>query len=217
MTLPNVEKVDTNIILVSGSNASLNVSQEAIAKILRDPMIQGIGQPPLQIDITSLRDQILIRLVQDRYIFEDKSDDKPGGGRLPEVVYAFVKMLSEQNADTFKAYGLNFTVTFDAKGDGSASEVVAQRYLKLDALQERGGINVRGAGVQLYYDHTSGAKCNLRVEPRLGEVESPTFFAHGNYHFDLPDLKMPPAETMKTTYLGLWPQFLELLEKLFVR
>ena len=219
MTLPNMEKIESSIVLLSGTKTSLNLSGEALSKVVRDPVVQGVGQPgqtPVRINVTSLPDQIVITLVEDRFIFEDKSDDSPTTGKLPDAVHRFIGMLDEQNAATIRAYGLNFKLAFDARGDNSASEVIAERYVDVSKLNERGGISVRGAGLRLYYDHSSGAKCELMVEP-LGTPDAPRFAAKVNYHFDLPDGKMPPLETVKTSYLGLWPQFQELMDKLFVK
>lgn len=217
MTLRNVERIESSIVLLSGAEASLNINREALEKVIRDPVIQGVGQPPIQIEITSLRDQILIRLVDNKFIFEDKSDDSPATGKLPEAVYKFISMLNEQDAAKFRAYGLNFKVEFDARGDSSASEIIAERYVNVNAISERGGISVQGAGLRLYYEHSNGAKCELKVEPRLGAADAPRFFAQVNYHFDLAGGDMPPLDAMKTSYLGLLPQFEDLLDKLFAK
>ena len=217
MTLPNLEKIETSVVLLSGVDATVNLSADAISKIMRDPTGQAIGQPPIQVEITSLKDQVLVRIAGGKYVFEDKSDAAPVTGRLPDIVYGFVSLLRDQGVNVFRAYGFNFDVAFDARGDAPASEVIADRYLNRDALSSRGNISVRGAGLRLFFDHSSGARCDLKVEPRLGEVNSPTFFAHINYHYDSPEGAMPPLETLKTAYLGLWPQFVELLDKLFVK
>ena len=217
MALPNLEKIQTSIVLLSGVNTTVNLSADVISKIMRDPVGQAIGQPPIQVEITSIKDQVLARIAGGKFVFEDKSDSVPGTDRLPDIVYGFVTLLRDQGVTAFRAYGLNFDVAFDARGEAPASEIIAERYLNRDALSSKGGISIRGAGLRLFFEHSSGARCDLKVEPREGEVTSPQFFAHINYHYDLPDQTMPPLETLKTTYHGLWPQFMELLEKLFVR
>ena len=85
-----------------------------------------------------------------------------------------------------------------------------------DALSQKGQIGVRGAGLRLWFTHVD-ATCDLKVEPRLGKIDAPRFFAHINYHFELPNETMPPVDEFTTKYLGLWPQYIEMLETLFIR
>lgn len=213
MDLKQQEKVETSIVVLSGKDVSVNISGLAVASVIRDPEARVIGQPPLAIEVTSIRDQILVRMAEGKIIFLDQSDDEPGKGKLPDIVYGFLAILSQQGLDRFNAYGINFKVAFDARGDRAASEVVAERYVNSDALS-RHGITAQGAGIRLFFQHATGAKCNLLIEPKQNEPNSPRFYANINYHYELPDGVMPPIDQLKTTYHGLWPQFIEQLGKL---
>lgn len=220
MTPPELEKIDAAIVLLSAEKTSIALSAQEVATVMRDPTPSQIapdasGQSA-GLQITSLRDQVVVTIVGSKLLFQDKSDDMPVTGRLPKVVQGFLKLLKNQGLESFSAYGINFDVAFDAKGDQAASEIIADRYLNKEALSKRGQIGIRGAGMRLYFTH-SDAICDMSIEPRQGKVDSPRFFAHINYHFDLPDNTMPPPDELRTRYQGMWPQFTELLEGLFVK
>lgn len=220
MALPNVEKLHTSLVVLSGMEGEINLSSEALASVIRDPITRSLGEPPTAVvEIASIKDQVVIRLEAGKFIFRDESDDWPRISRLPEVVYRFLDMLQkqEQGITEFRAYGFNFDVAFDVRGDETAAEVIADRYVNKEALSEKGNIRLQGAALRLFFDYATGAKCDLRIEPRGNKLDSPRFFAHINYHYELQDRQMPPLETVKTAYLGLWPTFTELLEKLLVK
>ena len=220
MTLPELEKVNTAIVVLSAVETKINLNAQEVAAVIHDPAASVIGQDaagqPSHIEITSMRDQVIITISGGKVQFQDKSEKTPGSSRLPTIVYGFLDLLQKQGLTRYRAYGINFDVAFDAKGDQSASEVIAEKYVNKDALSQKGQINVRGAGLQLWFNHVD-AVCDLKVEPRLGKMDAPRFYAHINYHFELPDETMPPIDEFKTKYHGLWPQYIEMLETLFVR
>ena len=220
MALPELEKVNTAIVILSAVDTKIKLDAQEVATVIRDPAASVIGQDaggqPSVVEIASMRDQVVITMSGGKVQFQDKSDNTPGSSRLPTIVYGFLGLLQKQGLSRYRAYGINFDVAFDAKGDQPASEVIAERYVNKDALSQKGQINVRGAGVQLWYNHVD-AICELKVEPRLGKMDAPRFYAHINYHFELPDETMPPIDEFKTKYHGLWPQYIEMLETLFVR
>lgn len=220
MALPQLEKIDTSIVILTGVDRDVNLNVEEVAAIIREPQPTAVGpgpgQPVSQVQITSLRDQVVVIIQGGKFQFEDKSDDMPGTNRLPEIAHKFLALFQRQGVDRFRAYGINFTVAFDARGEQAASEMIADRYVNGDALSQRGQINVRGAALHLYFNHVD-ALCTMKLEPRLGKMESPRFFANINYHFELADEQMPPLDELKTKYLGLWPQFTGLLDSLLVR
>ena len=220
MTLPELEKVNTAIVVLSAVETKINLNSEEVATVIRDPVASVLGQDaggqPSVLELTSMRDQVVITISGGKVQFQDKSDDQPGSSRLPRIVYDFLGLLQKQGLSRYRAYGINFDVAFDAKGDQSAAEIIAERYVNKDALSQKGQINVRGAGLQLWFNHVD-AVCDLKVEPRLGKIDAPRFYAHINYHFELPDETMPPFDEFKTKYHGLWPQYTDMLETLFIR
>ena len=220
MTLPELEKVNTAIVVLSAVETKINLNAQDVATVIRDPaasvLAQDAGGQPSVLEITSMRDQVVITISGGKVQFQDKSDETPGSSRLPRIVYDFLGLLQKQGLSRYRAYGINFDVAFDARGDQSAAEVIADRYVNKDALSQKGQVNVRGAGLQLWFNHVD-AVCDLKVEPRLGKMDAPRFYAHINYHFELPDETMPPIDEFKTKYHGLWPQYIEMLETLFVR
>lgn len=220
MSLPELEKIDTSIVVLAGVEKDMGLNGEEVAAIIRDPQVTavgpGAGQPLTQVQITSLRDQVIVTIQGAKFQFEDKSDEMPGTNRLPDIVHKFLALFQRQGVDRFRAYGINFTIAFDARGEQAASEVIADRYVNRDALSQRGQISVRGAALHLYFNHVD-ALCTMKLEPRLGKVDAPRFFANINYHFELADEQMPPLGELTTKYRGLWPQFTDLLDSLLVR
>lgn len=213
MDLKELEKIETSVVVVPGKEVSVSISGPEIAAVIRDPDARVIGQPPLAIEVTSMRDQILVRMAEGKIMFMDQSDTMPGSTRLPKIVYGFLDILAKQDLDTFSAYGINFKVAFDARGDRTASEIVAERFINRDELK-RHDLDVKGAGIRLYFDHATGARCRLRVEPQGDDRTAPRFRAEINYHYELPDGKLPPIDQFKTSFHGLWPQYIELLDRL---
>ena len=220
MALPDLEKLDTAVVVLSAVKQNVAVSSEELGVFMREPTVSVAQSPgttdPQAFQITSLRDQVVITISGSKIQFQDQSDSTPGTGKLPDIVQGFLELMRNQGVDRFRAYGINFDVAFDSRGDQTAAEVIADRFLKRDVLSRRGDINVAQAGVRLFFTH-GDANCDLKIEPRQGKLESPRFFAHINYNFVLADGTMPPAGELKTKYHGLWPQFTELLENLLVR
>lgn len=217
MSLPELEKIATSIVVLAGVEREINLNLAEIGKIIREPA--GAAAPPLEgqpvplLQITSVRDQVVITVQGGRFTFDDKSDSKPGEARLPDIVHRFVGLLQAQNVDRFRAWGLNFDVAFDSRGDEVPSKVIADRFVDQGKLQQRGQMTVRGAGLRLYFDHAD-ALCEMNLEPRFGKWDAPKFFAHINYHYELPDGQMPALDDLQLKYKGLYSVFIDLLGRL---
>lgn len=215
-----LEKANTSIVILSATERNVNLSSQDVAQVIRDPTAAAIQQDPggqlAGVQLTSLRDQVVVTIAGGKLQFEDKSDEMPVTGKLPNIVDGFLTLLRNQGVEKLRAYGFNFDVAFDAPGDQAASEVLAERYIDKEALLRKGQLDVRGAGMRLYFPH-GDAQCDMKIEPRGGQVDSPRFFAHINYHFELAEMTMPPVDELRTKYQGLWPHFMDLLEALVVR
>ncbi len=213
MPLREIEKIDSSIVVLSGVEQNITLDVAELSKIIREPTGRAIGDPPVQVEITSVRDQLVIVIAGDKFVFSDKSDVEPLSDKLPSLVHNYLALLLKQGVDKFRAYGVNYTIAFDSRGDQTAAELLAERFVKKEAISTRGSIDVGGAGLRFYFGH-SGARCDMQIEPRGGKVDAPRIFAKINYHFELPDQQIPPLDDLRVAYQGLYPVFVTLLERL---
>ena len=217
MALPSPERLIANIVVVPdvAADQALSFSAEEIGVILKSPQIQAVDQPPSQIQVTSVRDQVVVLLAAGRMLFEDQSGELRPGSKLPEVVDSFVGLIGPKGVSRFRTYGFNFSVTFDASGDSPAAETIMDRYVKGDLLAQRQVSDLSGAGLRLYFKEGE-ATCNLRIEPADNKVDAVRYFAQINYHYKLDDGKFPPLDRVRSDFPEKWTHFTQLLEKLLV-
>lgn len=226
MPLRELEKLDANIVVLVGEDASIGLSQQEIVSILNDPAIQVQavqiqGQPmsmpqSITMQVTSLREQILITISGNQFLFSDRSADVPPKTRLLEVARGFTNLVVSKGVKNFRAYGYNFTVAFDSSGETLAAEIIRDRFINMDVLSRRGNINLKGSGLKLYYDMADAA-CTLTIEPRESKVTSPRFFAQINYHYELSGNQLPATDVLKSDFHGKWNLFVDLLDRLLVQ
>jgi hypothetical protein len=216
MTLPVQEKLKANIVVLSGSEGTIALSSEEIKPILRDATAQVIGQPAQQMQLTSLREQILVIMSGGRLVFEDQSDAIPPKVRLAEIVEGFVQLFASKGISQYRAYGFNFDIAFDARGDSPAAQLIMERFVRADQLSQRGNICPDGSGLRLYFG-TGEARCDLRIEPLENKVNSPRYFSHINYHYDLPTGQFPQLDILRSDFQGKWGLFVDLLERLLIK
>jgi len=218
MPLRELEKQVANIVVLSAEAANVALAPHELTPIFKDPalqaqVIQVPGQPNQQMQLLSLREQVLVVIGGGSLVFEDRSADIPPKGRLAEIVSGFGALLSGKGLSEFRAYGFNFEVAFDAPGEHPAAFLILDRFIKTDKLKERGNIEPDGGGVRLYFS-SGGARCDLRLEPRENQPNSPRFFGKINYHYELPDGKLPSADVLQSDFHGKWGIFTELLDRL---
>jgi hypothetical protein len=216
MKLRELEKLTANIVVLSGAEIAISISAEEIAPILKDPAVQVLGQPAQQMQLMSLRDQVRVLIGGGSFVFEDQSDAVPPRLRLPDIVQGFIALFASKGLSQFRAYGFNFDVAFDASGDLPAAEMILERFINSEQLHRHGGIMPHGAGLRLYFSKGE-ASCDLRIEPRENKVDSPRFFSHINYHYDLPDGQFPQADVLKGDFQGKWGIFVDLLERMLLQ
>lgn len=212
MALNELEKLVANVVVLSATNANVQLTSDEVAPILKDATVE-MAQPPIsQVRLVSLREQITITLGGNQFIFTDESDAKPPKARVAEVVQSMTRLLATKNVQ-FRAYGYNFRVSFDSVGDTTASQLLQQRFLKSDIIQKRAGINTRGAGVKLFFE-MGEAKCSLDIQPEGDSLSSPRFVAQINHHYDLPTGQFPQDDVLRSDFQGKWSTFTEMLEGL---
>lgn len=217
MPLRQPEKIVANIVLLPATEANVGLSPVELAPIFNDPalqtqVIQVPGQPQ-RMQLMSLREQVMVVVGGGSLIFADQSADMPPKGRLSEIVTAFAALLATKGLTEYRAYGYNFEVAFDAPGEHPAAYLLLDRFVRADQLKERMNIEPDGAGLRLYYP-SGGARCDLRLEPRESKPNSPRFFARINYHYELPEGKLPAADVLHSDFHGKWAMFVEQLERL---
>lgn len=217
MALPGAEKLKANIVVRAGGEIGFGLSPDEIKSVLRGASVQAMGQPAQQMQITSVREQVVIFLAAGgTMVFEDQSDAMPPKGELAMVVGRFIEMIRSKGVTDYRAYGFNFDLLFDARNDVPAARNILDRYVTADRLSDRGITSLEGAGLRLYFTR-GDAKCDLRIEPKEQERESFRYYAHINYHYELPDRKFPPLDRIQSDFMGKWELFEQDLERLLIR
>jgi hypothetical protein len=210
MVLRALENLKSSIVVLPAKDANIEISTVELSQVVRNPSSAQLGDI---MQFSSLKDQTAIVLAGGKVDFQDQSGEEPTRHRLPEIVHGFLNILRRQGLDAYRAYGFNFEVTFDCRDYQTAAESISDQYVNFKALQDRAGIDVRGAGVKLFFDH-SESHCRLVIEPRLQDVSTPVVFASVNYHYDLDGADVPSLDDLSIKYHGQWTHFRELLEKL---
>ncbi len=204
-----------NIVVLSGSEGTVGLSSQEIEPILRDASIQVVGQPAQQMLLTSLREQVLVSVGGGSFIFEDQSAEIPPKARLAEIVDGFIRLFVSKGMSQFRAYGFNFDLEFDSRGDLPASQQITERFVRSDQLTRRGNVSLLGSGLRLYFN-VGEAKCDLRIEPKGNDVNSPRYFSHINYHYELPSGDFPTQDVLRSDFQGKWGVFVDLLDRLLI-
>ncbi len=226
MTLRQLEKLSANVVMLPAEDATIALSSQDIATILRDAQVQMM-QPPIapiqgqvaalasQLQIMSMREQVVVQISGNQLVFHDHSGDTSPSARLPDIVQAFVELFRSKGVQ-FKAYGYNFAMAFDAPGDSSAAVAILERFTDAKAIRQA-NISPLGAGLRLYFEEGKALSTLLlepRIEGQLLATTSPRFFASINYHYDLTASAVALEDTLKSDFLGKWQIFTGLLERL---
>ena len=222
MPLREIEKILANVVLLAGEGASMSLGSADLQAMFRDPGLQvQVSQPPglpsQQFHITSLREQIVLVLnPAGQIIIEDKSANIPPKGRVADIVNDLVVLFAARGLSKFRAYGFNFHVSFDTPGERLAGEFLAQNFLQVERIQQKGAIQIGGAGLRLYFDFAN-ATCDFRLEPRQNRPNEPKLFAAINYNYDVEESGLPTGEIIRSDFLGKWTTFQQLLEGLMLQ
>lgn len=218
MALRELQKILANIVLLPGADVSLSLNSGELQNIFRDPGLQvQASQPPgqanPQIQITSLREQVVLVMQGGQIIIEDKSSDIPPKVRVPEIVTGLVVLLAGKGLAQYRSYGYNFHVVFDIPGDQLAGDFLAQRFINTGKIHDKAGIQVAGAGLRLFFTYAN-ALCDFRLEPKDGKANAPQLFSSINYHYDVGETGLPSSDMMRSDFLGKWASFQQNLEGL---
>lgn len=218
MPLKDLQKILANTVLLPGADIAVVLNPVELQNIFRDPglQVQALqlpGQPNQQVQITSLREQIVLVMAPGQIIIEDKSSEIPPKNRVPEIVTALVALLGPKGLTQFKAYGYNFQVEFDTPGDQLAGDFLATRFVNASKIHEKGDIQVNGAGLRLFFDYAN-AVCDFRFEPKNNKPNSPQLFAAINYHYEVGEDGLPASDLMRSDFQGKWGSFQQLLDAL---
>lgn len=213
--LPELEKISANIVALSASEGAVMLSTQDVAPILPDASVE-MAPPPIQATrLVSLREQVVVQIGGNAFIFSDQSADVPPKPKLPEIAESFLRLFASRGM-TYRSYGINFEVAFDAAGEGTAAETVLSRFVKSDSVAKKVSQTPTGAGIRLFFDMTTST-CNLQIDPRMEQVNSPRFYAKVNYNYDLADGTFPSADVVKSDFHGKWGVFTDLLDRLLIK
>jgi hypothetical protein len=213
--LPELEKISANIVALSASEGAMTLTSQEVAPILPDANVEMAPPPIQQTRLVSLREQVVVQIGGNAFIFSDLSADKPPKARLPEITESFLRLFASKGIQ-YRGYGFNFEVAFDAPGEGTAAQVLLNRFVKADSVSRKLGSSPVGAGLRLYFEMTN-AICNIQIDPRREDLNSPRFYAKANYTYDLTQGSIPPADMLKSDFHGKWATFTDWLDRLLVQ
>ena len=190
MSLRDIEKLKSTLVLVPVEGEfNFRLDLNEMGRYLRDPIASTspAGMP----QITSVRDQMVV-VIAGKIQFEDQSDAiPPATSKLAEVAHGFMQLFGQQALEKYRAYGWNFDVAFDAPGPQTAAAMIADTFLDASTLKKRAQITPTGAGIRVFFEQ-GAARCQLQLEPKQQDLNTPRFYAHINYHYEIDPPAMPP-------------------------
>jgi hypothetical protein len=213
------EKILSNIVLLSATSTVVSLSHQEITSILPDVSVQALqipAQPAAQMQLTSLRKQVQVALGTGQLIFEDRSGEFEVRSDLADITAQFIALLASKGITQYKGYGFNFHLAFDAPGELLAAQLLKDRFINTSALETRGLPTLHGAGLRLFFP-VGSALCSLRLEPREHNPNSPRFFCHANYNYELTDSTLPDTALIKSDFTSKWHMLLDLLKTMILR
>ena len=218
MPLKEPQKILANIVLLPGADITVNFTSTELQRIFHDPGLQiqanqAPNQLTQQIQVTSLREQLVFLMKPGQLIIEDKSADIPPKNRVSEIASGIATLFSEKGLQQFRGYGYNFHLAFDVPGEHLAADFLATKYINVARIKEKGNINLSGAGLRLFFG-LSTAACDLRLEPKDGRPNSPQLLASINFNYGVGESGLPDSETMRSDFAGKWTLFQQTLEGL---
>ncbi|MCH8949689.1 MAG: hypothetical protein IIB87_04865 [Chloroflexi bacterium] len=165
---------------------------------LRDPAIDittVAGPTQQQIRIRSLRAQIDITVESKRISIADLSEDVPARAGFVPTAQRVLALIGGQ---TGRAHGWNMDVTFRTDA-ATAGEEIANKFIKEEATAALSPTGLQSANVLAIYGRDQ-VRYTLKVEPRNRSLETATFYAHLNSHYDapVPDENIAEAELQAT-------------------
>jgi len=204
--LESIEKVETNMIVLPSGDFDLHLSPGDLADIVKEPDVEIVPPPVGLTRITSLRDQVEIRIGRGRVFFGDHSDRLPGTERFTEIICGLTSLLENASNVKYRAFGWNYSIAFGLSTDRLPSEVIAERFINRDEIRRKTNLDIVGGAVRFFHRKRS-ALCYLHLEPRGNRIDADLYYARVNVHFDISE-RLPAKEELDASFDHEYADFL---------
>lgn len=205
MSIQSVEKVHTNIVILPSGDFEINLSPRDLTNIVREPEFDIAPSPIGLARITSLSDQVEIRIGQGRIQISDHSHIQPGTEHFTVIICGLSSLLEETSNAKYRAFGWNYEITFKLPLDQLPSEVIAERFINREELRRKANLDIAGGAIRFFYRKGS-ALCYLHLEPRGNRLDADLYFARVNVHFPIQE-KLPARDELDRSFKSEYEDF----------
>jgi len=206
MTIESVEKVETNIVILPSGDFEINLSPRDVADIVKGAEFDIAPAPISLARITSLSDQVEIRIGQGRIQISDHSNSQPGTERFTDIICELTSLLESTSNVKYRAFGWNYGITFKLPLGRLPSEVIAERFINREEIRRKSGLDIVGGAIRFFYRKDS-ALCYLHLEPRRNILDADLYYAHVNVNFDIAE-KLPARDDLDRSFKDEYADFL---------
>ena len=205
-TLESIEKVETNIVVLPSGDFELNLSPKDLADIVKGPELDIAPAPISLARITSLSDQVEIRIGQGRLFISDRSSRLPGTERFTDIICGLTSLLENTSDVKYRAFGWNYGITFKLPIDRLPSEIIAERFINREEIRRKADLDIVGGAVRFFY-RKGNALYYLHLEPRSNRLDADLYYARVNVHFDISE-KLPAKDELDRSFNHEYSDFL---------
>lgn len=205
MILRDQDVISSNVVVVlNRPEKPAPFSPGDLGKIVHEPL--NVTQTLEGVIITSPRDQIEITLAGGRLKVEDNSGQTPGKKRVAEVTHAVLQLFKA----TYRAFGLNYRLTFRPEGDKNPADVIATNLINKHRIESNSRVQLVGGAVTLFYNR--GAKvCTLTMEPQ-GGLQGSKIVVDLNAHEGSNEL--PPVDELQKSFRREYSALIKVLNSI---
>lgn len=205
MIIQDLDILSSNIVVVLNKpEKPIPFSPSDLGKIVREPL--NITQTLDGIIIDSPRDQIEITLTSGRLKVADNSGQIPSKKRAVEVTLNILRLLNT----TYRAFGLNYKITFRPEAERNPADVIANTVLDKDRIENSSRLKIIGAAATLFYNR--GTKvCTLTIEPQA-RLKGDKIIVDFNAHEDSSEL--PPMDQLQKSFKKEYSALIKVLSSI---
>lgn len=207
MSIGSVEKVETNIVVLPSGDFEINLSPRDLADIVKGPEFDIAPAPISLARITSLSDQVEIRIGQGRILISDHSNSQPGTERFTNIICGLTSLLENTSNVKYRTFGWNYGIAFKLPLDRLPSEVIAERFINREEIRQKAGLDIAGGAIRFFYRNGS-ALCYLHLEPRGNRLDADLYYARVNVHFNITE-KFPAKDELDRSFKHEYAGFLK--------
>lgn len=213
MSIQSVEKVHTSIVILPSGDFEINLSPRDLTNIVKEPEFDIAPAPISLARITSLSDQVDIRIGQGRIQVSDRSSNQPGTDRFTTIICGLSSLLVDTSKVNYRAFGWNYEITFKLPlVDRLPAEVIAERFINREELRRKANLDIAGGAIRFFYRKGDGLYY-LHLEPRQNKLDADLYFAHVNVHYEI-EGSLPTQEDLQKSFKSEYDDFLKIVSSI---